>query len=86
MFEKILDKGQSYKVSEQSDLILRAGNSGAVYFAIDGQYFGPAGTGGSVVDQVALTAEDVKSNYAETDQFADLELAPPLNSEIASAD
>ncbi len=86
LFEKILNKGQSYEVTQGDGLILRAGNSGAVYFALNGAYYGPVGTGGSVVDDVKLQADGLDTIYARTDKFDGIELEPPVNAEIASAE
>ena len=86
IFEKILNKGESYLVPKDIATILRAGNSGSVYFHIDGEFYGPAGKGGSVVDDIVLTMEAVKSDFAMNVDFVNTELTPPVNAELASVE
>ncbi|MCY4334857.1 MAG: helix-turn-helix domain-containing protein [Litoreibacter sp.] len=68
LFEKILDAGEQY-VLPQSDEppLLRAGNSGSVFFNVKGETYGPAGRDGSVVKNVALGINALKENYAKAD-------------------
>jgi cytoskeletal protein RodZ len=54
LFEKILDAGERYVVPQLEEApVLRAGNSGSVYFAVNGKTYGPAAPGASVVKNVA---------------------------------
>ncbi len=76
IFEKILEVGEKYvlpKTEEPS--VLRAGNAGSVYFAVNGQNYGPAGTGPSVVKNVALSANNLTKIYAQADISKDKDLA-----------
>ena len=58
LFEKILDAGERYVVPQMEEpAVLRAGNSGSVYFAVNGQTYGPAAPGAQVVKNVALSPE-----------------------------
>jgi len=86
IFEKILNKGESYLVPRDIAPKLRAGNSGSVYFYTEGLFYGPAGNGGSVVDNISLTIETVLSDFPVNVDVADAELSPPVNSELASAE
>lgn len=46
LFEKILDAGERYVVpTMELPPVLRAGNSGSLYFAVNGQTYGPAAPG-----------------------------------------
>ena len=46
LFEKILDAGERYAVPPLEEAaLLRAGNSGSVYFVVNGQTYGPASPG-----------------------------------------
>ncbi len=76
LFEKILDSGEQYVLPKTDDApLLRAGNAGSVYFAVNGENFGPAGAGPSVVKNVALTPVDLKEAYQVADLTKDSDLA-----------
>lgn len=76
LFEKILDAGERYAVPAlEVAPRLRAGNSSAVYFIVDGKTFGPAATGPQVVKNVDLTGSSLASTYAVADLAADGDLA-----------
>jgi cytoskeletal protein RodZ len=80
LFEKILDAGERYTVPPLEDApLLRAGNSGSVYFLVNGQTFGPAAPGANVVRNVALTAENLSTTYTVADLSEDADLANILN-------
>ena len=64
LFEKVLASGEQYAVPElEEPARLRAGNSGSLYFVVDGQLFGPAGTGQRVVKNVDLSADSIRQSY-----------------------
>jgi hypothetical protein len=44
--------------------LLRSGNSGSLYFAVNGVTLGPAGTGASIVRDVELSADALSANFA----------------------
>ncbi|MDR5654522.1 helix-turn-helix domain-containing protein [Ruixingdingia sedimenti] len=76
MFEKILDAGERYVVPQgEKPAVLRAGNSGSVYFAVNGETYGPAAPGAQVVKNVALTPEALTSSFALADLSRDPDLA-----------
>jgi cytoskeletal protein RodZ len=80
LFEKILDAGERYVVPQmEAPATLRAGNSGSVYFAVNGQTYGPAAPGAQVVKNVALSPEALKSSYQVADLTADPDLATIVN-------
>ncbi len=76
LFEKILDAGERYRVPV-SDVppVLRAGNSGAVYFVLDGEVHGPASTTRQVVRNVVLSPEALAGAYAPADLARDADLS-----------
>ncbi|KGM87020.1 Uncharacterized protein rosmuc_03321 [Roseovarius mucosus DSM 17069] len=75
IFEGILNAGDSYPVpATEEPPTLRVGESGAIYFAVNGQHYGPAGTRGAVTSGLALTAEDLTGRYALADIEADQDL------------
>ena len=83
LFEKILDAGERYEVPQMEEpAVLRAGNSGSVYFAVNGQTYGPAAPGAQVVKNVALSPEALTGTY----QLADLTVDPDLAAIVAMAD
>lgn len=76
VFEGILDAGDTYPIPMTEDPpTLRVGESGAIYFAVNGQHFGPAGPRGQVTSKVALSAEALTENYTVADITADRDLA-----------
>jgi cytoskeletal protein RodZ len=80
LFEKILDAGERYAVPPLQDAPqLRSGNSGSVYFVVNGQAYGPAAPGANVVKNVALSAEALTESYAAADLSGDADLAGFLN-------
>lgn len=73
LFERVLVAGEKYEVPNIGErLILRAGNSGSLYFTIGGIGYGPFGSGTSVVDNIYLDSTVLKQNYAVVDTGIDL--------------
>jgi hypothetical protein len=72
LFEKILNAGERYAVPalEQAP-VLRSGNSGSVYFSVDGKTYGPAAPGAQVVKNVSLASESLTAAYALADPGGD---------------
>ncbi|MCU0902176.1 MAG: DUF4115 domain-containing protein [Cypionkella sp.] len=82
LFEKILDAGERYAVPAlEEPPIFRTGNSGSIYFLVDGATLGPVAPGANVVRDVALSAEALTAAIAAADLTADEDLA-----RFASAD
>jgi len=80
LFEKILDAGERYTVPQLEEApVLRAGNSGSVYFAVNGKTYGPAAPGASVVKNVALSTESLTQAFTEADLSRDADLAKFAN-------
>ncbi len=76
LLEKILNGGERYVLPQtEAPPTLRAGNSGALYFAVNGETLGPAGNGTSIARNVSLGAEDLAAAYGAVDLGADPELA-----------
>lgn len=73
LFERVLVAGEKYEVPNIGErLILRAGNSGSLYFTIGGIGYGPFGSGTSVVDNIYLDSTALKQNYTMVDSEIDL--------------
>lgn len=76
IFEKILDAGERFELPQTEEpATLRAGNAGSLYFAVNGQTYGPAGQGPSVVKNVSLAAEALTGSYTLADLSQDSDLA-----------
>ena len=76
ILEKILAPGENFVLpqTEKAAMLARAGNSGALYFAIDGQVFGPAGKPGEVIKNIELSSDYLNANYTVPPQDADPDL------------
>lgn len=84
LFEKILDAGERYVVPALEEApLLRSGNSGSIYFAVNGKTYGPAAPGAQVIKNVALTPEALMQSYAEADLTGDADLARFVTVEAA---
>jgi cytoskeletal protein RodZ len=76
IFEKILDAGETFVLPPSDEPHrLRAGNAGSLYFSVNGETYGPAGEGPSVVRDVALSVDAVKEVYVLADPAANADLA-----------
>ncbi len=85
IYEGILDAGDTYAVpATEEPATLRIGESGAVYFAVNGVHYGPVGPTGAVTSNVALSAESLTSVYTVADLTQDSALADMVN--FAAAD
>lgn len=68
LFEKVLNPGETYVVPQTEEPpILRTGAAGALYFAVNGQTYGPAGGNGEVVDKIALNSVFLTGKFAAAD-------------------
>ena len=76
LFEKNLDAGERYVVPQMEEpAVLRAGNSGSVYFAVNGVTYGPAAPGAQVVKNVVLSPDALTATYAVAEMTGDEDLA-----------
>lgn len=75
LLEKILDAGERFTLPKlEEPPVLRSGNSGAVYFAVNGRTYGPAAPGAQVVKNIELSPASLTAKYAVADLDADPEL------------
>lgn len=82
IYENIMNKGDRFvlpKTEEAATLL--TGESGAIYFAVNGDAFGPAGRNGQVTKNVNLAAASLREKY----QLADLEKDRDLATVVADA-
>lgn len=76
LLEKIMDAGERFTLpSLEEPPLLRTGNSGAVYFSVNGRTYGPAAPGPQVIKNVELSPASLTAKYAFADLTADPELA-----------
>lgn len=76
LLEKIMDAGERFTLPKLEEApLLRTGNSGAVYFAVAGQTYGPAAPGPQVVKNIELSPLSLTQNFVLADLSADPELA-----------
>ncbi|RJE80210.1 helix-turn-helix domain-containing protein [Paracoccus sp. JM45] len=76
LLEKIMDAGERFTLPKlEGAPTLRTGNSGAVYFAVNGQTYGPAAPGAQVVSKIELSTDSLTERYALADTSSDPELA-----------
>ena len=68
LFEKILDAGERYEVPALEETAqLRSGNSGSIYFVVNGATYGPAAPGAQVVKNLPLEPSSLTETYALAD-------------------
>lgn len=76
LFEGVMNAGDTYEVPQTEGAPnLRVGASGAIYFAVNGHTYGPAGPRGAVTSNIPLTSEQLLAKYepAVPENDADLE-------------
>lgn len=76
LFEKILDAGERYAVPPlETAAVFRTGNSGSIYFVVDGVAYGPAAPGANVAKDIPLSPEALTQSFAQADLTKDQDLA-----------
>ena len=76
IFEATMQAGDTYTVPQtENPATLRVGESGAVYFAVNGVHYGPAGPNGQVTSNLALSVDNLTQSYAVADLTSDTALA-----------
>ena len=65
IYEQIMDAQDPFDVplTDSPAVIERAGNSGALFFLVNGQLYGPAGNGTRTVKNIILSPESLKQIY-----------------------
>jgi cytoskeletal protein RodZ len=80
LFEGILDAGDTFDVpSTEEPAKLRVGESGSLYFALNGVPHGPVGPSGTVTSNVALSPDSIAATFAVADLTQDSDLAEIVN-------
>ncbi|UWR98723.1 helix-turn-helix domain-containing protein [Phaeobacter inhibens] len=79
IFETIMEPGQHFEIPATEEApLLRTGESGAIYFAVNGAHYGPVGDRGQVTKNVVLSSD------ALTERFALADLSEDRNSALAT--
>ncbi|WP_425070317.1 RodZ domain-containing protein [Sagittula sp. S175] len=79
LLSHVMNAGETYAVPRDAMAAeLQAGESGAVYFTVDGQTYGPAGARGSVTQGVSLAAADLTERYSPAQPGDDDDLMTAL--------
>lgn len=80
VFEKVMDAGEEFiiPVTEDPITLARAGNSGSLYFKVNGTVVGPAGPGTSVAKNIVLTEENLLETYSSPEGEIDPALSKTL--------
>lgn len=75
IFEGVMNAGDYYDVPAMEEPpTIRIGESGAIYFAVNGTHYGPAGPRGSVTSGLALDTAQLVASYDAPDITADQDL------------
>lgn len=75
IFEGIMEGGQTYEIPAMEEApLLRAGESGAIYFALGGQHYGPVGEKGQVTKNLPLSIASVTDRFTVADISSDRDL------------
>jgi hypothetical protein len=76
LLEKVMDAGERFALPKlEEPPVMRIGESGAVYFAVNGVAHGPAGKRGEVVKNVILSPEALVQKFAVANASSDGDLA-----------
>ncbi|MCV6584566.1 MAG: DUF4115 domain-containing protein [Marinibacterium sp.] len=91
IFEGIMQPGESFDIpATEEPPTLRAGESGAVYFALGDAHYGPVGAPGAVTKNIAMSPEAVQERFALADLARDADLQRVVEAsrvaEVAPAD
>lgn len=80
IYEGTMNKCDTFALpATEEPATLRAGASGAVYFAVNGQTYGPAGPNGTITSNLALDSVNLTATYDVADLGGDANLAAVLD-------
>lgn len=75
IYEAIMEKGDTFVIpATEEPATLRVGESGAIFFAVNGVHYGPAGPNGQVTSNLALSVDHLTTAYtvADLETYGDL--------------
>lgn len=80
IFEGIMEEGDTFALpATEEPPTLRVGESGGIYFSVNGTMHGPAGPRGSVTSNLELSAANLSANFPTANPFGDAPVAAPTN-------
>ncbi len=86
IFEGIMDAGDKFAMpATEEPATLRVGESGAIYFAVNGAHYGPAGPNGTVSSNLDLSSDNLLASYEPANMAADCGLVSVVASDLATA-
>lgn len=87
IFEAIMHGGDVYDVPAMEEPpTLRTGESGAIYFSLNGQHYGPVGASGAVTRKLAMSIDLITENFALADLTKDPDLRRYAHAQDTIAD
>ncbi len=87
IYEKILDASEGWALPKtETPPLLRTGNAGAIYFAVGGETYGPAGEGASIGRDIALSAEDLRAVYGVTEELTNVDVGAIIQEAVRRRD
>lgn len=76
IFEKVMQKGEVYEIpTTEEPAVLRTGESGALFFAMGTNCYGPVGSRGSITKNLPLNQQALAELYEPVDPTADTSLS-----------
>ncbi|KEP69338.1 DUF4115 domain-containing protein [Thioclava sp. BHET1] len=76
IFEKVMDAGEKYDLPKLAEApTMRTGESGAIYFSVNGVAHGPVGKRGQVTKNITLSPSNLDDSYPVADLGQDKDLA-----------
>jgi hypothetical protein len=76
IFEKVMQKGEVFEIpATEEPPVLRTGESGALFFAMGSDCYGPVGSRGSVTSNLPLNQQALAELYEPVDPTADTSLS-----------
>ncbi len=76
IFESVMEAGDTFDVPQtEVPPVMRIGESGAIYFAVNGTHYGPAGARGQVTSNLALSVDGLRDQFEVADMNRDSDLA-----------
>jgi len=76
IFEKVMDAGERFTLPKLAEApTMRTGESGAIYFAVNGVTHGPVGKRGEVTKNITLSPSNLDDSYPVADLGQDKDLA-----------
>ncbi|EPX80398.1 helix-turn-helix domain-containing protein [Salipiger mucosus] len=79
IYERVMQPGETWTApAGESEPTLNVGESGALYFAMNGTTYGPAGRAGVVTSDLPLVSDVLAATYSRADRSADDDLSRVL--------